>query len=181
MNYELMPIKKLIIVSIVLHIVALCISAIFLIFGQTPLWPLFTSSPFPTDTRLLFPPLVVVAPIALVFILHGWLTSVFIKTLNCGDSHVEQLRMLSVFSMIAIAIVLPIVGIIWGYAEHFLTARSTTGVEDLLALVVMRNLMGFGMVIRGVSISVLLIAAAMLWYYCFRQKAENRETHSYVD
>jgi len=170
MNFELKPIKKLIIGSIVLHIAGLCVSMILLLFAQRPFWPIYTGSHFPEDSTLFFPPVVVIVPIILIFILHGCLTIFFLKVLNCGSSRLRQLRTLSILSMVVVAIVLPIVSILWGYVEHFIIARTIAGTDDLLASIILRNLMSFGLVIRGVSISVLLIAASMSWYYCFIKK-----------
>jgi len=172
MNFELKPIKKLILGSIILHIAGLCVSLLLLLFAQRPFWPIYTGSHFPEGSTLFFPPVVVSAPIILIFILHGCLTVVFLRVLNYGSSHLDQLRILSILSMIVVAIVFPIVSILWGYVEHFIIARTIAGTDDFLASIILRNLMSFGLVIRGVSISVLLIAASMSWYYCFIKKTD---------
>jgi len=176
MNFELKPVKKLIIGSIILHMAGLFIATTLLVFFQRPLWPLFTGSLFPEGGTLFFPPVIASVSTIAVFIFHCGLTIVFLRVVNYRNIHLKQLHTFSILTLIVVSAVFPISSFVWAYLEHFIIARSMPTADMFLALSITRNLMAFGLVIRNISMSVLLIAASMSWYYCFIKKAENKET-----
>jgi len=177
MNFNLKPIKKLIMASIILHIIALCAAAILLVFLQRPLWPLFTSTNFPEGGALFLPPFILIAPIIVIFILHLCVTISFLRAIKCDNSHLKQLHTLSIYSLIAVSAILPVLYFVWGYLEHFLAFQSFSTADGFLVFIALRNLMAFGLIIRDISMTVLLIAASMSWYYCFIKKTENNEVY----
>jgi len=181
MDVALKPIKRLVVGSIVLHIVGLSVAMIFLVFLQRPLWPVFTGRLFPEESTVFFPSLIVMAPIAMVFILHCCLTIGFVRMIGCRNGHLKQLRMFSVVSLIAVSTVFPIIYFVWGYFEHFLAFRNIPTSYDVFAFSVLQNLMAFGLVIRGISMSVLLIAASMSWYYCFMKGTKGKEACTFAE
>ena len=175
MNLTLNPIKKLVISSMILHIAALFIAAIFVVFSQRPLWPFLTGNSFPEESTLFLPPFIIIAPIVLIFLLHCCLTMIFLKTIRCENNHLKQLRPLSILTLIAVPAVFPILYTVWGYLEHFLIARNTSAFDDFLINNALRTLISFGLIVRDISMSVLLIAAAMSWYHCFMQRTAHQE------
>jgi len=175
MSVELKPVKILAIGSIILHAVALCALMILPVALQRPLWPFFADVHFLEESTLSFLPLIVIAPIVVVLILHVGSTLAFVKLLNNEDEHLEQLRVFSIVLMVAVAALLPIAGFIWTYVEHATIARLGMGSSDFVAYIVMRNLMNVGLVVRGISISVLLIAAAMAWHFCFIKRSGGQK------
>jgi len=180
MKLELKPIKNLMRISLILHIVGLCIAAVLLIFLQRPLWPVFTGNLFPEESTLFFPSLIVVVPIIVIFILHCCVTIGFFKLIHGINNKLEQLRTLSILSLIALSTVFPIISFAWRYLEQFLIFRNQPPFDEIMASYALQNLMVFGLVIRGISAAVLLIAASMSWYYCFMKKTENKETDSHT-
>ncbi|MCL2587818.1 MAG: hypothetical protein FWD84_00235 [Oscillospiraceae bacterium] len=180
MNFELKPIKNLMRISLILHIAGLCIAAIFLVFLQRPLWPFFTGNLFPEESTLFFPSLRVTVPIVVIFILHGCVAIGFFRMIRCINNKLEQLRTLSILSLIAVSTVFPIISFAWRYLEHFLVDHSAMTFDEVLAVNALQNLMAFGFVIRGIAAAVLLMAASMSWYYCFTKKTKNKETGCYT-
>ena len=45
--------------------------------------------------------------------------------------------------------------------------------NELIALSSLRSLTFYGLAIRGLGMSVLLVAASMSWYYCFAKRART--------
>ncbi|MCL2621080.1 MAG: hypothetical protein FWD97_09135 [Defluviitaleaceae bacterium] len=176
MGIELKPIRNLVMVSIILHLVGLFVSTVMLVFLQRPLWSLFTGQVFPEEATLFFPPAIVVVPIIAVFILHCGLTMGFLRMVNHADSNLKQFSIFSILVLVAVSIVFPIISFAWSYLQQSLIAHSVPTGDEFLAFIATQQLMAFGFVIRSISISILLIAASMSWYYCFTKKTENRET-----
>jgi len=165
MSLSLKPIKTLITASIVLHIASL-LAVVFVVMLQIPLSEMFG---FTVRGEILFvlPRAIPVARIAIIFTLHIVLGVIFYKPLNSND--ITQLNTLSILSIIFVTFVAPLLTNVLQHIETFLMARH--GTQYLASQISLRMLMIYGLSIRTLSLSALLIAASMAFYYCFLVKS----------
>jgi len=162
MNLALKPIKTLITASILLHIASLIAVAIIIAL-QIPLGTTF----FMDDMLFVLPHPIAIARIAIIFIVHLVLAASFYKPINVNDA--ERLRTLSNLSFIFVLIVLPILVNAFTRVENLLL--SFQGSQYFASSNVLRALMFYGLSIRTMALSALLIAASMAFYYCFLIKS----------
>jgi len=123
MDFELKPIKKLIIIAFALHIIGLCVTAIIYIL-QIPLRHfVFGVHVISEGETFVFPHPTLIALAAVIFILHCGLTIGFLKAVG-GESNLNLLRIISILSFIFVLAVLPI--LTWGNLEALLVWRNLT-------------------------------------------------------
>jgi len=158
--------------SFVLHIVSLCVAAILPILIITSDF-INRSGHFGELIFIVLHPVTVV-PIVIIFILHFSLTIGFwyaIKLYTVDENcHLERLRTIYILSFFFILAVLPILN--WGLIETMFITRNFTA-SELTSFFSTRNAINIGLSIRTLSMSLLLIATSMSWYYCFTKKNKD--------
>jgi len=175
MSLELKPIKKLITIAFVLHIISLSLAMAFYIFQIPFRYLLFGNPRISDDEIFVFLPPTLVVLIVLIFIVHCSLTVGFRKAMGCKNNHLKAVRILSIVSVVFVLFVFPILNLIT--LDRTLPMGSLT-FNELEAIHSTQAMISLGLTIRSLAFSVLLIAASMLWYHCFINKSENKELHT---
>ena len=174
MNPSLRPIKRLITISFALHIIGLCVAAMFFIF-QRPLRPVIIITGGVGLLRAeesVYPPLLLIVIIFMIFALHCSLTIAFLRTINRRSNPAEQLHLLSFLSFFVVFLLVPV--LTSGFVETVLFLFATRGVDEFIAMdyrIAVSGILSFGLRIRSLAMSILLIAASMSWYSYFINKA----------
>ena len=172
MNPELKPMKKLMTVALVLHIISLCIAVALYILQMPMRYFLFGGPRIPEEEVFVFLPPSLIALIAVLFILHCSLTVGFWKIASCAKNQVEKLRTLNVFSFIFVLAVFPIFGLI--LSDITLIGRNLAE-NDWIALTSLLHIISRALDIRIFAFAVFLIATSMSWYHCFIEKERQRK------
>ena len=170
MNQELKPIKVMIAVSFILHIVGLIVvSVIFML--QRQILPIFVGY-YPEESTFVFLPTLQIMAIAIIFILHLVLTMGLFNAVKANEF--TQIKAMSIVSFIFTAFAVPAILIFSTYFGNFFATRNMS-VNELSAVFSLQNLIGFGLLFRELSMAALLVVSGMAWYYCFVKNIKNRE------
>ena len=161
MNPSLKPIKTLITASLALHIASLFAVALIVAF-QLPLKSLIIIV-LNGDIPFVLPNAISVARIAMIFIVHLILTVAFCKVIK--DDNAGSLKTVSILSSVFVIIIVPILSRILTRIELLMLPHL--GMEYFSSQNTLNFLMSYGLSIRAVALSILLIAASMAFYYCY--------------
>jgi len=169
MSFALKPIQKLVTLSLILHVISLFVVAIIVVF-QLPLKNLIIIDiggdiPIP----FVLPNVIAVARMIIVFIIHLILTIIFYRTIKNNDIDINSLKTTSILSLVSTIIIIPMLSRILTRIEMWLLPWH--GFEHLSSQTTINFLMSYGLTIRDVALSILLIAASMAFYYCYLVKA----------
>lgn len=170
MNFALSPIRKLITAALILHIVGLFIATI-LTFWQIPLGNLFAYR-HPDEVLFVFPTIISIVTITIIFACHCLLTIGFLNAINSEFDSVSKLKTTSVLSFIFVLLIFPIVTTVSLFLEHMFRL-TTASIQHLIAYNILQRLMFWGLAIRGLGLSALLIAASMAFYYCYLASSDE--------
>ena len=169
MELGLKPIKKLVTISFLLHVISLLVATIVFI-SQIPLIRfLYPYGHGSWGESFVFLPPALIALIVVIFISHCGLTIGFLKGIVCESNHLKRLRAFNIISFIFVLIIIPIIS--WTNLENVLIMRFLT-IDEWDALIPVRIIVSLALTIRNLAFSVLLIAASMSWYFCFCRKTE---------
>ena len=163
------PIKTLLIISLVLHIISLCAVALVYIY-QAPLIAVLFINDAGFNDIFISPHLLTLIPIAIFFTLHCALTYGFLKGMQGETLPFNSLRTLSVLTIILTIFVIPIGNWILVSRESFLMSQVGTDTFDVF--IQTRILVNHAFTLRSLALSILLIAAAMAFYYTHLKKHE---------
>jgi len=187
MNLELKPIKKLITIAFVLHMVSLCVATIlFMLQVQIRNFMVGTYGSFlrPGEDEFVFLPPIFIVLIVIVFVFHCGLTVGFWKAIS-SENPMKRLRFIGRLSFVFVLIVFPLLISMYDaqivlvqaeYHAHWVSEDWTLA-GSWPALNILRTLdyINVALIFRNLAISILLIATSMSWYCCFTKKAkENR-------
>ena len=164
MKLTLSPIKKLITIAFVLHIVSLCAVVVVTAF-QVPLSSIYTT----LELTFMLPPLISIATISIIFIQHCALTISFWKSLVPESSRLYQLKTTSILSFVFVLILSPILAMVEARFIFF----GILSAHAFEARVVLRQLILNSLIIRSFALSALLIATSMAFYYCILARPAN--------
>jgi len=162
MSFALTPIRKLVILSLVLHVISLFAVA-FIVAFQLPLKSLIIIV-LNGDIPFVLPNAISIARIAIIFIVHLVLTVAFCKVIK-DDNAASSLKTVSILSSVFVIIIIPILSRILARIELLMLPRL--GMEYFSSQNTLNFLMSYGLSIRAVALSILLIAASMAFYYCY--------------
>ena len=168
----LSPIKKLVLASVILHVVSLFV-VILLVFWQTPLISYFYMAPLPGEEMFVLPSAATIAAIAVTFVLHWMLVLSLLTAMKQNEVRLGQLEVTSILVLVFLLFVYPV--LIYASSQLSMIFASRQGVSYMATLMSLQSLMYYGLAIRGFGLSALLIAASMSWYYCFITKENYKK------
>jgi len=174
MDITLKPIKALFIISIALHGFAFFLSKVLVLFYQRPFWPPFSGATYSAaDLRgaALFS---ILAPLIILFALHLGIALVFLMMIRSNNHRTQSITTSSILMLIILSVVYPILSFVFNNLRFRFIARSLT-IDALTTYIGVMHRLNAGFILRNISITVLIIALAMFWYYCYVARA-NRHT-----
>ena len=169
---KLKPIVILIRIAFILHIASLCVVGIMYIM-KDQLLPSLVPPIFQNSTFVSLPPIVFL-PIAVIFILHLILITNYWIIIGRETNRMNRLRVVSILSFIFVFVVYPLIDRL-GSLLYTPIIQEATSIDRTTIIIGLRDMINVGLSIRGLSMSVFLIAASMAFYYCFIKKNENKD------
>ena len=163
-HFAMSPIKKLVIVSLALHMLSLG-AVVMIVVLQRYLSVLFFS---PHSWEFVLPALSCIAMIAFVFIIHVVFTVTFWQAIHSEENRTGRFKVISILVFVCVIVVIPIL-----QQVETLFAVNMTGHLFMLEYLVLRNMISYGLVIRGFGLTGLLIAAGMAIYYSYLAKGNG--------
>ena len=163
MHHDLKPISVLLKISLILHIASLCI--IFVLYhSQIVLLHWFNSVPGRNVSFYSLPPIAFASIIA-IFILHCALTIKLFAIIKRENNNLNQLCSNSIFSIIFAYIMAPIISRLDVVVNMYILNQATPDERDIF--VSLRHMMNYGLSIRDIALTILLIAGALAIYYSY--------------
>jgi len=164
MRPELQLIKKLVIIAFALHVASLfaVVAIVALQISLVRLFVIFING----GPIFVFPPISVIVEMAAWFIAHAILTAVLLAALR---SDYDQLRKLKTAAMLTMALTIAALPFL-SYILSFWMAFSRQSFDILSAQTSLIFLINHGLILRGLGLTALLIAASMVIYHCHIMK-----------
>jgi len=157
-SFAMSPIKKLVMAAILLHVLSL-FAVIIIVVLQRYLSVMFFS---PQASEFVLPPLTSIVSMTVKFIIHAVITVAFWQTIHSDYNKVIRLRVLSILGLVFVIVVNPVLH----YVETWLSFQMMSH-RFMMEQIALRNMMFFGLGIRGFGFTALLIASGMAIYYCY--------------
>ena len=102
-----------------------------------------------------------VAMYAFFFIVHGFITWGIIANLRDATAFIMPLRVLAGFAFVFIVVLMPIVS----HVEARFASSRFTETNDIISYIRLMNRMENVLTIRNIALSLVLLAAGMIFYY----------------